>query len=140
MIPRWISTLLHHENCIIHGDGETSRDFCYVENVIQSIILSSTTNNELALNQIYNIAYGERTTLNELYQMICDRLISLKINVKGLKPQYNDFRVGDVRHSLANIQKAKQLLGYIPVESVRLGLDKTVPWYISSGKYESANK
>lgn len=97
-----------------HGDGETSRDFCYVANAVQANLLAATTENPEAVNQLYNVATGERTTLNELFEMLKQRLLPHYPQLKELKPVYRDFRAGDVRHSQADISKARRLLGYEP--------------------------
>ncbi len=123
VIPLWIQSLLSNNPAIINGDGETSRDFCFIENAIQANILAATTTNIDAVNQVYNVAFGEQTTLNTLYSIIRE---GLSVNTT---PEYRDFRGGDVRHSLANIDKAKSLLGYSPRYSVRQGLEITLDWY-----------
>ncbi|MBM3269622.1 MAG: SDR family oxidoreductase [Candidatus Sericytochromatia bacterium] len=129
VIPRWISNLLAGQICEINGDGETSRDFCYVDNAIQANILAALTLDPDAINEVYNVAFGERTTLNELYRMIRDRLAAQSEGLRDLEPVYADFRHGDVRHSQADIGKAKRLLGFLPTHSVELGLDETLRWY-----------
>jgi UDP-N-acetylglucosamine/UDP-N-acetylgalactosamine 4-epimerase len=129
VIPKWTAAILVREDVFINGDGETSRDFCYVNNAVQINLLAATTNNVYAIDQVYNVAFSEQTSLNKLYQMIEDRLV---LKTKGLKkknPIYRDFRIGDVRHSLANIDKAKKLLNYDPKYSISEGLDKAVDWY-----------
>jgi UDP-N-acetylglucosamine 4-epimerase len=140
VIPKWIGQLLAGERCTINGDGETSRDFCYIENVIQANLLAATSDTDAALNQVYNIAYGENTTLNELYKFIRGNLAQLHPRLKGLEarePVYAPFRSGDVRHSLADINKAKMLLGYAPGYSVREGLSDTLEWF--SAKADDTN-
>jgi UDP-N-acetylglucosamine 4-epimerase len=131
VIPRWIGELLDGQPSTINGDGETSRDFCFVENVIQANILAATTENEEALDQIYNVAYGGRTTLNELHALIRDGLAEVYPHLAGIEPAYAPFRQGDVRHSLADIEKAALLLGYRPSYSIRDGLKATLSWYVS---------
>lgn len=130
VIPKWFASLLRGEQISINGDGETSRDFCFVENVVQANILAALVIDEDALNQIYNVAYGERTTLNKLFEYI--RAIAATAHPDALQasPIYRDFRPGDVRHSLADINKAKTLLGYKPRYSVQAGLQKAGTWYI----------
>lgn len=130
VIPKWYAGLLSEEPIFINGDGETSRDFCFIENCVQANILAATVNAKQALNQVYNIAFGERTTLNELFELIRDQVKEKIPEVVETKPVYRDFRAGDVRHSLADISKAKQLLGYSPEYSVRSGLDKATDWYL----------
>ncbi len=129
VMPRWFSALINGREVFINGDGETSRDFCYIDNCIQANILAALADRREALNQVYNIAYGERTTLNELFYMIRERVAKFKPEAAAAKPEYRDFRPGDVRHSLADIDKARKLLGYEPRYSVRGGLDRAARWY-----------
>ncbi len=132
VMPKWFSSMLHNEPVYINGDGETSRDFCYVDNAVEANLLAACTNNEAALGQVYNVAFGEITTLTQLFNLIRDQLAQ---KVQGLKvpdPVYRDFREGDVRYSLADIGKAKRLLGYDPQYSVRSGLEIAASWYIRS--------
>ena len=112
VIPRWIRSLLHGDQVEIYGDGQTSRDFCYVQNVVQTNLLAALTNRTEALNQVYNIAVGERTSLDELFVLLRDLLASHGIPVQSSRATYRDFRPGDVRHSEADISKAKRLLAY----------------------------
>ena len=130
VIPKWVLSLLRGEPVTINGDGETSRDFCYVDNAVQANLLAGCTNNPDALAQAYNVACGERTTLNELFELIRERVVAHLPAGAAEKPHYQEFRPGDVRHSLADIGKAKDLLGYAPTHSVREGLDEAVSWYI----------
>jgi UDP-N-acetylglucosamine 4-epimerase len=130
VIPRWIDTMLKGETPVINGDGETSRDFCYISNVVQANILAATCDGPEALNRIYNIAYGDRTTLNELFALIKGSLSSLIPEVQGIGPEYGPMRKGDVRHSLADISRAVELLGYTPRYSVRKGMEETMQWYV----------
>lgn len=134
VIPKWISSILNKQSIYINGDGETSRDFCYVDNAVQANILAAMTEKSEATDQVYNVALNNRTSLNELYRMIEDKLIK---NVQGLekkKPIYRDFRPGDVRHSQASIDKAKELLGYQPQFRIAEGLNEAIGWYINSFK------
>ena len=134
VIPKWISSILNKESVYINGDGETSRDFCYIDNAVQTNILAAMTENSDATDQVYNVALNDRTSLNELYRMIEDSLIK---NVKGLEkkePIYRDFRPGDVRHSQASINKAKELLNYEPQFRIAEGLNEAIGWYINSLK------
>ena len=124
VIPKWIAGLIKGEELFINGDGETSRDFCYIDNCVQANLLAATAENEEATNQVYNVAVGERTTLNELYNLIKERVVESNPSAKDLKPTYRDFRAGDVRHSLADISKARSNIGYDPEFSVKTGLDK----------------
>lgn len=129
VIPRWIAAMFKDEPVYIYGDGETSRDFCHVENVVQANLLAATTTNPEALNQVYNIAVGERTTLNELFQII-SRLVHRRWpELPARKPIHREFRPGDVRHSLADISKAQLLLGYEPIHKLEHGLELALEWY-----------
>ena len=130
VMPKWFSGLIKGEEIFINGDGETSRDFCYIDNCVQANILAACAENEDALNQVYNVAFGERTTLNELFTMIKERVADVHPEAKKSKPTYRDFRAGDVRHSLADISKSETLLGYKPEFSVKAGLDRAAQWYI----------
>jgi len=128
VIPRWIDELLAGRRPSIHGDGHTSRDFCFVDNAVQANLLAATTSDEAAVNQVYNVAFGERASLNELFRSIRDGLAERtgSAGIAGLEPVYDDFRPGDVRHSLADIGKARRLLGYAPAFSLQEGLDVTL--------------
>ena len=129
VIPKWIAAILKRETILINGDGETSRDFCYIDNVVQANLLAATTADSEAINQAYNIAVGERTTLNELFAMIQSGLRERDPSMPQQTPVYQDFRAGDVRHSLADISKAKRLIGYAPTQQVRDGLEMALDWY-----------
>jgi UDP-N-acetylglucosamine 4-epimerase len=124
VIPRWIRTLLTGESVEINGDGETSRDFCYIANVVQANLLAALVDNPLAINKAYNVAVGETTSLNRLLEILGDLL--------GIEPRsaYLPFRAGDVRHSLATIGLAQELLGYRPTHSLRSGLSESLSWYV----------
>lgn len=124
VIPVWVKALLNNEPIYINGDGETSRDFCYISNVVQANILAATTRNKEAVNTAYNVAVGDQTTLNQLYAGLVKRL-----NIKEQRPIYQDFRPGDVRHSLASIEKACHLLKYNPTHKIDAGLDEAIEWY-----------
>lgn len=133
VIPKWVAQLLKREPCLINGDGETSRDFCYVANVVQANLLASVAPAE-GRNQVYNVAYGQRTTLTQLYTAIRDGLAELRedlADLHTLQVQYGPFRQGDIRHSLADIAKAQRLLSYAPTHSVQQGLSETLDWYAS---------
>ena len=132
VIPKWVASLLKKEPVFINGDGETSRDFCFVENVVQANLLAATRTNDDALNQAYNIAVGDRTTLNDLYRAIHDGLRRRNSALPEQKPTYRDFRVGDVRHSLANVDKARRLLGYAPTHTMPQGLELALDWYVAN--------
>jgi UDP-N-acetylglucosamine 4-epimerase len=129
VIPKWIGTMLKHEPVYINGDGETSRDFCFIENVVQANLLAATTTNPDAINQTYNIALGERTTLNGLFKIILNGLQKEDASLAGQEPIYQDFRPGDVRHSVADISKAQQLLRYNPKRTIQEGMALAMDWY-----------
>jgi len=131
VIPKWFSALRDGQNIHINGDGQTSRDFSYVDNVVQANILAACATNEEAFNQVYNIAYGDRTTLNELFHLIRNKVAETYPSAMTVQPEYRDFRPGDIRDSLANIDKAKILLGYDPPVSVGAGLEKAGKWYLN---------
>ena len=129
VIPQWVAALIRNEPLRINGDGETSRDFCYVDNVVQANLLAALAGDE-AVNQVYNIALNERTSLNQLHQMMCELLRERFPHVAGHQPQYVDFRRGDVRHSQADISKAATLLGYAPTHRIGEGLKQAMDWYV----------
>ena len=129
VIPRWFAALLTGEPVSINGDGETSRDFCFIDNCVQANLLAATAPDEAA-DQVYNVAFGERTSLNELFALIRERVVDRVPAARDAEPVYRDFRAGDVRHSLADITKAARLLGYQPEYSVRAGLDRAAAWYV----------
>jgi len=132
VIPKWIAQLIGGEPVTINGDGETSRDFCYVENAVQANLLAATATDDAALNQVYNVAAGERTTLNELFELERALLAERFPQVRERGPRYGAFRDGDVRHSQADISKAQSLLGYAPTHRVREGLGEAMSWYVRS--------
>jgi UDP-N-acetylglucosamine/UDP-N-acetylgalactosamine 4-epimerase len=134
VIPCWIDALMNKRSPVINGDGETSRDFCYIKDVVQGNILAALTDSPEALNKVYNIACGDRTTLNQLMRMIRDSLSVLIPEVAGLGPEYGPFRKGDVRHSLADISMAKDLLGYAPEYNVAGGMEESIQWYVQAPK------
>ena len=129
VIPLFVKKLMAHESPVINGDGEYSRDFTYIDNVIQMNILAMTTNNPEAVNQVYNTAYGERTTLNELVGYLKEYLSQLDPEISNIKVVHGPNRLGDIPHSLACIDKAKDLLGYRPQYNMRDGLREAVKWY-----------
>lgn len=131
VIPRWAIALLRGHPVEINGDGETSRDFCYVDNAVQANLLAATVADPSALNQVYNVAVGESTTLNELLRAIESELRAIQ-PVPAAQIISRDFRAGDIRHSLADIGKAGKLLGYQPSHRVRQGLAASVDWYVKS--------
>jgi UDP-N-acetylglucosamine/UDP-N-acetylgalactosamine 4-epimerase len=132
VIPKWIASMLAGEPVYINGTGETSRDFCYVQNVVQANLLAATTESRAALHEVYNVAVNRRTTLNELFTLLRDRLARDHPALVGSTPTYRDFRAGDVLHSEADIAKAETLLGYRPTHSIEQGLDEALPWYEKS--------
>ncbi|MBK7353521.1 MAG: Vi polysaccharide biosynthesis UDP-N-acetylglucosaminuronic acid C-4 epimerase TviC [Nitrosomonas sp.] len=132
VIPQWIAALIQNKMLRINGDGETSRDFCFVENVIQANLLSALTEEPPAVNQVYNIALNERTSLNQLYSMMRKLLINKFPHLQNHQPTYVDFRQGDVRHSQADISKAINLLGYAPTHRIGKGLEEAMNWYIEN--------
>ncbi|MDB9997888.1 NAD-dependent epimerase/dehydratase family protein [bacterium] len=132
VIPKWVAAILSKEDVFINGDGETSRDFCYIDNTVQMNLLAATTDNDKATDQVYNVALNDRTSLNKLYEMIEERLIHRTENLKKKKPIYRDFRAGDVRHSQANINKAQTLLHYQPNYKISEGLDEAMDWYVKN--------
>ncbi|MCK8087106.1 MULTISPECIES: NAD-dependent epimerase/dehydratase family protein [Vibrio] len=133
VIPKWTASMIKKEEVFINGDGETSRDFCFIDNTIQMNILAALAPDE-AKDEVYNVALGDRTSLNELYSSIQNSLNELNFNLSTL-PSYRDFRVGDVRHSQASIQKAKLKLGYEPTHRIDKAIKHAVSWYVK--KYDS---
>jgi len=129
VIPKWIASFLKREPVYINGDGETSRDFCYIENVVQANLLAAAGSEPGAVNQVYNVAFGERTTLNQLFHLLQTSLRRKLPDLPEQNPVYREFRPGDVRHSLADISKARGLLGYAPIHSIAQGLDLAMDWY-----------
>src|SRR5208282_512948 len=129
VIPLWIAALLRRQPVFINGDGETSRDFCFVANVVQANLLAATTSNAAALDQACNVALGQRTTLNDLFHLLQTSLRKKDAALPDQKPIYRDFRPGDVRHSLADISKAQRLLGFAPSHTLQAGLDLAMDWY-----------
>ncbi len=130
VIPKWISSLIKNEPVYINGDGETSRDFCYIDNTIQANLLAATARDDQAVNQVYNVAVGDRTSLNQLYHHLRDNMSTRFPHLKEAQPIHQNFRTGDVRHSLADISKSKQLLGYEPTHRIAEGLNEAMGWYI----------
>jgi UDP-N-acetylglucosamine 4-epimerase len=129
VIPLWFAGLLEGTSVPIFGDGDTSRDFCFVENVVQANLLAGTAQEPQALGQVFNIAAGERTNLNELFRLVRDEVARFRPEAARIEPSYRDFRPGDVRHSLADTGKAQRLLGYCATCSVREGLSRSARWY-----------
>lgn len=131
VIPKWIAAMIGEDEVFIYGDGATTRDFCFVENAVQANILAATAEAKNAAGQVYNVACGGRTTLNELYDLIRELLETRHVKVRQATPRYRAFRTGDVPHSQADIGKARRLLGYDPVHDVREGLDAAMDWYLA---------
>lgn len=136
VIPKWTAAMIEDSNIFINGDGKTSRDFCFVENVVQANILAATTSNPKSLGQVYNVGVGEQTSLNDVFAEL-RRLIAVRFpRVKDIQPKYRDFREGDVRHSCANISKAKTLLQYAPSHVFTEGLEITVSRLLTQATYD----
>jgi UDP-N-acetylglucosamine 4-epimerase len=131
VIPQWIAALLGGAPLNINGDGETSRDFCYIENVVQANLLAALSTDPAALNQVYNVALGESTTLNQLHAMMCALLCERFPALRQHQPHYREFRAGDIRHSLADVGKAGRLLGYQPTHRIGDGLAQAMSWYVA---------
>lgn len=130
VIPKWTAALLKGETVYINGDGQTSRDFCYVANALQANLLAATTANAEAGNQVYNVAVGDRTTLTDLFAALRAALIDHGVD-PTVQPIHRDFRAGDVRHSQADVGKAERLLGYAPTHRIADGIREAMPWYVS---------
>lgn len=131
VIPHWISSLCRAEDVYINGTGETSRDFCFVDNVVQANLLAALTTNRAAINQVYNVALNSRITLKELYYLLQKIIVPYFEKSREKHPLYRDFRPGDVLHSQADISKAQRLLGYVPTHSVQEGLETAMGWYVN---------
>ena len=132
VIPKFVDTLMNYESPVINGDGTYSRDFTYIDNVIQINKLAMFTTNKEAINQVYNVAYGESSTLNELFEEIKSNLILFDSKIGELNCIHGDYRKGDIPHSLASIEKAQHLLNYMPNYNLKNGLKETVKWYFNS--------
>jgi UDP-N-acetylglucosamine 4-epimerase len=132
VIPKWIAALLQDEEAYINGDGSTARDFCYIDNVVQANLLAATTTDPAAINQVYNVAFGAQTTLDELFKMIRLLLAPHEPAVLSRRPRYRDFRPGDMHISQADIAKAQELLHYEPAWDVREGMKWTVDAYVAA--------
>ena len=129
VIPKWAAALLKGDAVYINGDGETSRDFCYIANAVQANLLAATTADAAARNQVYNVAVGDRTTLNTLFGLLRDNLAAHGVSPE-VQPVHRDFRAGDVRHSQADLGKAQRLLGYAPTHRLAEGIAEAMPWYV----------
>jgi UDP-N-acetylglucosamine 4-epimerase len=130
VIPRWIASMIRGEPVFINGDGETARDFCYIDNAVRANLLAATVDDAAAVNQVYNVAVNAKTTLNELFELIRSLLEPRYPHLRDLRPAYREFRSGDVRFSQADIGKAQQLLGYRPARRVGEGLARAIDWYV----------
>ncbi len=131
VIPKWVASMLRADPVYINGDGETARDFCYIENVVQANLLSGTVPNPEAAGQVYNVAVGDSTTLNQLFRALAESLARHIPGFKVAEPVYRDFRAGDVRYSRADISKIERLLGYQPAYGVSEGLERAIDWYVA---------
>ncbi len=131
VIPRWTRAMLLGDEITINGDGETSRDFCFVANAVQANLLAATMENPEAIGQVYNVAVNDRTTLTHLFELLRDALAKNCPELAAVKPIYRDFRAGDVRHSQADIAKAARLLGYAPTHRLADGICEAMPWYVA---------
>lgn len=131
VIPKWIAAMIAGDDVFINGDGETSRDFCFIENIVQANILAATTHNDEAKNQVYNVAVGDRTTINDLYRVIHAALAENGVNYCK-DAVYRDFRAGDVRHSQASIAKIEKALGYAPEFRINAGIQLAMRWYVKN--------
>ena len=130
VIPRWARAMADGVQCVINGSGETSRDFCYIDNVVQANLRAALVEDAAALNQVYNVAVGDRTTLNQLHAEMAAVLRALRPGLEIAPPRHAPFRAGDVLHSLADISKARGLLGFDPTCDVRAGLVRAMAWYV----------
>lgn len=139
VIPRWVRAMLLGEPVTINGDGETSRDFCFVDNAVQANLLAATADDAAAANQVYNVAVDARTSLNSLFVLLRDVLAESAPRVATVQPVYRDFRPGDVRHSQADVAKARNLLGYRPTHRLEAGVREAMPWYMAHFAAASAH-
>jgi UDP-N-acetylglucosamine 4-epimerase len=130
VIPIWAKSMLDGRTCTVNGDGQTSRDFCYIDNVVQANLRAGLVATPAAVNQVYNVAYGERTTLLELHALLAQGIRQFQPGADIAPPQHGPSRAGDVRHSLADISKARELLGYQPTHTVRQGIVEAAEWYV----------
>jgi UDP-N-acetylglucosamine 4-epimerase len=139
VIPRWVSCLSANEPCVIMGDGETTRDFVYIDDVVQANLLAATVEDASATGQVYNVACGRRTTLNELYAIIRDKTMERR-RLSPPEPAYEAFRPGDIRHSVADVSKIRHSLGYVPKHSVADGIGDAIGWYLANDTRTNAQK
>lgn len=129
VMPKWIKAMMSNEEVFINGDGKTSRDFCFIDNVVQMNFLAAISENKSSINQIYNVACHDQTDLNTLFELLRSGLEKHFLHLAQFKPTYRDFRAGDVRHSFANIEKANELIGYKPTHMLKDGIEKSLNWY-----------
>jgi UDP-N-acetylglucosamine 4-epimerase len=129
VIPQWLAAMIRGDDVFINGDGETSRDFCYVANAVQANLLAALVADP-ECEPVFNVAVGQRATLNELFESLTTQLAAQGVNY-GKSPVYRDFRAGDVRHSLADIGRAHARLGYAPTHTLQQGLGEAMPWYVN---------
>jgi UDP-N-acetylglucosamine 4-epimerase len=134
VIPKWIDALLRGENIHINGDGKTSRDFCFVANVVQANLLAAAHAATPALGRAFNVALNERTTLNELFLLLREMLAAERPALARVEPEYGPFRTGDVEHSQADISLAQEHLGFAPTHSIRPGLEASLAWYLAHAR------
>lgn len=132
VIPLFVKKLLNHESPVINGDGSNTRDFTYIDNVIQTNHLAAVVTDRKALNQVYNVAHGERTSLNDLFELIREIIGEHDREVLEIQPVHGPARAGDIPHSLASVEKAKEILGYSPTHTVRQGMREAVKWYMAN--------
>lgn len=135
VIPKWLLSILNNQPITINGDGETTRDFCYIENTVQANLLAALTTNSEAVNQIYNVSVGDQTSLNQLYQLIQHNLLQHVPGLNKVEVNYSEFRKGDIRHSIADISKAKNLLFYNPSHRIQVGIALTVQWFLRNSSH-----
>jgi UDP-N-acetylglucosamine 4-epimerase len=128
VIPKWIAAMIEGETVVVNGDGQTSRDFCYVANAVQANLRAALAPDDVQ-GQVYNVAVGDRTTLLDLFGLVRDGLVDYQVHY-GREPEMAPFRPGDVKHSLASIDKAGRLLGYQPTHRIGAGLTEALPWYV----------
>lgn len=131
VIPKWFAGMIQGEALFINGDGSTSRDFCYIDNCVQANLLAAVAQEEAAADEVYNVAFGARTSLKDLFGLIRSRVQKAYPAAAALEPEYRDFRAGDVLHSLADISKARERIGYDPAYSIETGLDRAADWYLT---------
>jgi UDP-N-acetylglucosamine 4-epimerase len=131
VIPKWIASMLRGDTVYINGDGETARDFCYIDNVVQVNLLAGTVDKPEAVNQVYNVAVGDSTSLNQLFASLRDLLSQRDAQFKCAPPVHREFRAGDVRFSRADIEKARTLLGFRPAIRAQQGLERAIEWYVA---------